>query len=580
MKRIILATLSIALVSGCSSKRESPSVTNIGATGDTGFANPQDSNERLPLSGGTLLVDEAAGEAWVSDPDNDEVVRVDLDQTRVRDEIDLGAGSEPSRLAQDDEGRVHVVLRGTGEVATLSTSGSVLAHRSVCDAPRGLDVDRAHAEVVVACATGELCRMSTAPDGEVSCKFVELDLRDVVVTDARVFVSTFRQAEVLVFDSAGKAVARSRPASSELSEPTVAWRMQHHGDGVVVSHQMASNQVIEVGTVSPPNAYGGGSSNPGTPGIVEGAFSTFDENGTVIETRLLGSNAVLPVDVAFRADLQDVAVAAAGSGLVFDSVGASDFGEPVAVAFVGERIVVQAQRPARLIVYSPQADAPEPIDQIELPAVPSTIGFDIFHRTPDGPAMSIACASCHPEGREDGHIWNFALNNGNGPESRPRRTQSLLGGISKTAPFHWDGDLPTLDALMSEVFSRRMGNRDLSSFEVKQLASFLDSMPELPSNEASSEVDTGRAAFEKAGCDSCHAGDALRSAGGSNVGSGGRFQVPSLRGLRLRAPYMHDGCAATIADRFTPSCGGTNHGNVAALDAVELSALITYLSSL
>ena len=31
----------------------------------------------------------------------------------------------------------------------------------------------------------------------------------------------------------------------------------------------------------------------------------------------------------------------------------------------------------------------------------------------------------------------------------------------------------------------------------------------------------------------------------------------------LRAPYMHDGCATTLADRFTKCGGDARHGNTA-----------------
>jgi hypothetical protein len=43
---------------------------------------------------------------------------------------------------------------------------------------------------------------------------------------------------------------------------------------------------------------------------------------------------------------------------------------------------------------------------------------------------------------------------------------------------------------------------------------------------------------------------------------------------------MHDGCAATLRDRFDPACGGNLHGNAEILDESELSDLIAYLESL
>jgi len=59
------------------------------------------------------------------------------------------------------------------------------------------------------------------------------------------------------------------------------------------------------------------------------------------------------------------------------------------------------------------------------------------------------------------------------------------------------------------------------------------------------------------------------------------MQVPSLIDVIDRAPYMHDGCAATLMDRFTnPSCGGTTHGNVSSLSSADIDDLSTYLESL
>ena len=43
---------------------------------------------------------------------------------------------------------------------------------------------------------------------------------------------------------------------------------------------------------------------------------------------------------------------------------------------------------------------------------------------------------------------------------------------------------------------------------------------------------------------------------------------------------MHDGCAATLDQRFDTNCGGDRHGHVDALDAQQRSDLVAYLSSL
>jgi cytochrome c peroxidase len=58
------------------------------------------------------------------------------------------------------------------------------------------------------------------------------------------------------------------------------------------------------------------------------------------------------------------------------------------------------------------------------------------------------------------------------------------------------------------------------------------------------------------------------------------FKVPSLLGVAVRAPYMHDGCAATLRDRFGACGGGDLHGKTSTLSETQLSDLIAFLESL
>jgi hypothetical protein len=64
------------------------------------------------------------------------------------------------------------------------------------------------------------------------------------------------------------------------------------------------------------------------------------------------------------------------------------------------------------------------------------------------------------------------------------------------------------------------------------------------------------------------------------VGTGGKFQVPSLIGVAWRAPYLHSGCAATLEARFGDCGGGELHGHTAQLAAGERTDLIAFLKSL
>ncbi len=98
---------------------------------------------------------------------------------------------------------------------------------------------------------------------------------------------------------------------------------------------------------------------------------------------------------------------------------------------------------------------------------------------------------------------------------------------------------------------------------------------------ARSVVARGKKLFSgEAGCSDCHSGPDLTNNATIDVGKGAPTQVPALLGVGARAPFLHDGCATTLADRFAPACGGAFHGNVAAIGANDIPDLVAYLESL
>ena len=245
-------------------------------------------------------------------------------------------------------------------------------------------------------------------------------------------------------------------------------------------------------------------------------------------------------------------------------------GQAVAVGFDAEGdVVVQMREPAELRV-------PRRGVRIALSSeVRADVGHAVFH---SNTGAGIACASCHPEGGEDGRTWRF-VNLG------PRRTQSLRGGLSDTLPLHWDGDMRDLAHIAREVFTGRMGGPALASGETEALVKWLDQLPVLPASPAAdpAAVARGQALFADpaVGCASCHAGPRLTNNQTVDVGTGRPVQVPSLLGLGGRAPYMHTGCAPTLVARFAQECGGgERHGRTAHLDPAQVADLTSYLESL
>ncbi len=156
----------------------------------------------------------------------------------------------------------------------------------------------------------------------------------------------------------------------------------------------------------------------------------------------------------------------------------------------------------------------------------------------------------------------------------------------KTAPFHWDGDMTDLGSIMDEVFVNRMGGERQGPRHVKAIASWIGTIPELPRSTpkpvSESVLKHGAEVYAKAQCDTCHNGAMLTNNETMDVGTGKAFQVPSLVGIANRAPFIHDGCAATLKDRFlNPACGGGDkHGRTSDLTEAELSDLVAYLETL
>jgi cytochrome c peroxidase len=243
----------------------------------------------------------------------------------------------------------------------------------------------------------------------------------------------------------------------------------------------------------------------------------------------------------------------------------------------GAWLVAQTREPAELVFVN---DSPSHDQQVVDLAGASVLdtGHELFHRdSGDG----IACAGCHAEGGEDGRVWKFK-------PTGDRRTQALHVGISGTEPFHWDGDMTDLGVLMDEVFVRRMGGAHQSPDRIEALKTWLSTLtPPARFGDASSpEAVRGKALFESSdvGCVSCHSGDKHTNNQNVNVGTTEAthlLQVPSLVGIGYRAPFLHNGCAATLRDRFNPACGGGDkHGKTSGLTDTQIGDLVAYLQTL
>lgn len=202
----------------------------------------------------------------------------------------------------------------------------------------------------------------------------------------------------------------------------------------------------------------------------------------------------------------------------------------------------------------------------------------------NNPGIGVSCNSCHPDTREDGHVWQFS--------EGPRQTPSLAGRmLVKTAPFHWGGEFPTLRDFMSHTVQRRMGGTGVTAAMEEQLKAYITIVPapDQPYKlaEPSAQQLRGQAVFNKAACGTCHAGEALADGKNANVGTFTKndklpagLNTPSILALARTAPYLHDGSAGSLKARILQGKEADLHGRTSQLTSEEIDDLVAYLQSL
>lgn len=544
-----------------------------------------------PISGGSVLVSKNSAFVIIGDADRDRIWVVNAEAFTLRHEIALQPHDEPGRLAEDSAGIIHVVLRGAQSVVSINpATGAIVARRSVCPLPRGIAYDRYMHALHVVCGSGEFI---TIPDGGVPVlrRNLQQDLRDIVVRENGFVVSTFRSSNIFFLDrllSNDYRMNLTRWSNPRGNTVTAIWRMIEGADGAVLvtaqSTSLTPNSRLQTNYVSSEQSVN--SSCLGMINTVLLRVVPEREPDLLHRSRTLP----LPVDIVENGGQRWIVSAANRGDPVEPSI---DSFAPVAKVNANMCAVVRANVPSgytftggarfgsEMVFFSREPAALARTDGTVLrftsaPSVRHT-GHELFHRNFSS-TTGVTCASCHLEGGDDGQAWNFPTGT--------LRTISLRGTFASMGPYNWGGEFTTLDELMADVFvSRSLGPR-LQHNHVLRLSAWLEALPPYPNGTISAQEAAARARGEALfqspalNCASCHAGPKLTNQQTMDVGSEGAFQVPSLIGLRYRAPYLHNGCATTLAVRFTnANCGGTNHGGYG-LSQTQLTDLMVYLNSL
>ena len=270
-------------------------------------------------------------------------------------------------------------------------------------------------------------------------------------------------------------------------------------------------------------------------------------------------------------------VGAGPSGIVVDpdrheAVVWSQFDRTVSVFPIGGKDVVDEKSLAvTKIALEPLKDGPAPA---------YALGRVLFHAAGDRRIShdGRACASCHPDGRDDAITWAT-------PDG-PRRSIMLAGRVGATAPYSWNGTESTLTGHLASTFDRLSG-QGIRSLELEALTTYFSGMPApAAGNTTSAKVERGKKIFAstEAGCASCHSGAAYTDGKNHDVGSkvasdsAAAFNTPSLHLVDGTGPYFHDGRYATLHDVLVKSDGTMGHTKQLTND--DLDALETFLRTL
>lgn len=224
--------------------------------------------------------------------------------------------------------------------------------------------------------------------------------------------------------------------------------------------------------------------------------------------------------------------------------------QPTSVAVLGDRLFVWsgfARELARFELPTGAKTSMNPWDRADHVVDAARLrGRYLFSSSMDARiADGRACASCHPEGRDDGLVWTS-------PDGR-RQTPMLAGRLEGTAPYGWFGEHATVEAHVKDTIDRLGGEGFSDPADREALLGYVRglTLPASPPPADVALVRRGHDVFESTGCAVCHAGGSS-DAVAHDVGSGakgersGRFDTPSLRGLRGSAPYFHDGRYASL----------------------------------
>ncbi|MCD6308260.1 MAG: hypothetical protein J7M24_04605, partial [Candidatus Latescibacteria bacterium] len=196
-----------------------------------------------------------------------------------------------------------------------------------------------------------------------------------------------------------------------------------------------------------------------------------------------------------------------------------------------------------------------------------------------------SCASCHPDGREDGLSWDL-LNDGVG---NLKNTRSLLYS-HRTPPVMITGIRPDAEtavrAGIRHILMRKVTEESACALDAYLMSLRPLDSPYLVDGKLSEYAKRGKRLFESSGCAECHPAPLYTDLGSYDVGTGvgadrnRAFDTPTLVELWRTSPYLYDGRAETVYEVLVDHNRRDRHGSTKKLSNTEINDLVEYVLSL
>ncbi len=564
-----------------------------------------------------------ANRLWVVNKESASITIINTVAMDVIRTITLKAGSQPYGIVFSQSNRdAYVVLEGSGEVIRINVStGNVVSRLNVGSRPRHISVN----------ATGDKLYVSRfvspkLPGEDTANPKTTLNGKhyggEVIVINRNTF--SIDKTIILKHSERQDAEHSSRGIPNYLGPVVIspdgnsAWVPSKQDnikrgvlrDGNQLTHDSTVRSISSKINLNTEQENAVARLDHDNGGIASTAI--FSKHGNYLFVALEGSREIAVVDAYSNEEFYRFNVGRAPQGLALSPNGTTLYvhnfmDRSISVHDISPIINARNTQTALISTYQTVSN--------ERLALNVFNGKQLFYDARDqrlAQEQYISCASCHNEGDSDGRTWDFT-----GFGEGVRNTIGLIGRSgTDQGPLHWTANFDEVQdfegqirdfggtGLMSDnnfhagTRSQPLGDTKAGvSNDLDDLAAYVQSLNTVPDSpfknqngSLTASATQGKQLFKDKSCDSCHSGQHFTDSAPNNLhdvgtitnASGQRLNAslsgldtPTLRGLWVTAPYLHNGSANTIEDAIV-----AHTANTASLTSSERTHIANFLRQL